>query len=172
VNYLAQRHSLEWIIPCNWQKVVFHEDPCIRGIPWVSGDVVSSAHSLFLVFPGGVPFFIRREPFDPNCGGSGFLWPFCYTRKVRERWVFHVLWRKVLTCRVIGRKLWGLTTPINFLRQNTPNQRHIPPDRHCRVVKINGSSFSLPISSSCPRRFSSAPRPTSFYAIWTRRFHG
>jgi hypothetical protein len=41
VNYLAQRHSLEWINPCQWQKFVFPEDPIILGIPLVSGDLVS-----------------------------------------------------------------------------------------------------------------------------------
>jgi hypothetical protein len=35
----------------------------------VSGDLVSSANSPFLASAGGKPFFIRREPFDPNGRG-------------------------------------------------------------------------------------------------------
>jgi hypothetical protein len=90
------------------------ENHGLARVEWVSGDLVSSVISPFLTSPGGRTFFVRRKRFDPDCGNHGFLCRFCYRRKVRERWVFHVPWRKVLTCRVIGRKLLGHSTLINF----------------------------------------------------------
>jgi hypothetical protein len=76
-NDLAQRYTLKKTVSHNWQTVVFHEDPIIRGIPLVSRDGDSDALSPFLVFAGGKRFFIRRERFDPNGRGRGFLCRFC-----------------------------------------------------------------------------------------------
>jgi hypothetical protein len=39
----------------------------------------------FGVFPGGLLFSIRRERFNPNCRGRGFLCGICYKTNVRER---------------------------------------------------------------------------------------
>jgi hypothetical protein len=44
-NDLAQRYTLKKTVSHNWQTVVFHEDPIIRGVRLVSGDTVSIAHS-------------------------------------------------------------------------------------------------------------------------------
>jgi hypothetical protein len=43
-NDLPHGHTLEKTIPCQWQKCVFCEDSRLRGIPWVSGGLVSMAH--------------------------------------------------------------------------------------------------------------------------------
>jgi hypothetical protein len=93
-NDLAQRDTLSnGSFHTSDKGARFLRPPSYR-VPMVGGDI-------FGVFPGGQPFFIKGERFDPDCGDRGFLCRICYTRKVRERWVFHVPWRNVLMCRVI-----------------------------------------------------------------------